>query len=395
MISVIVPIYNIEKYLPVCIESIRSQTYKDLEIILVDDGSTDTSPLICDEYAQKDRRIVVLHKENGGLVSARKSGLCMAHGDYIGYVDGDDWIEKDMYETLHHHITRTNADIVICGHYNDMDKGQPMDIREGYFDKTAMEKEIYPRMIINGEFFEWGIFPGVWDKLYKKELIESVQYGVDERITMGEDAACVYPCLLQAESIYVTHERFYHYRQNAASMIRQIPDRETECERMLVLYRSVLERMSGYPAVYHLERQWLFYMLFLMIPRADNLYKGIDRLDYLFPFPQVQKGARIVLYGAGTYGRRLWRYLQASHFCNVVLWVDRNWKELAEQGFEVYAQDEIDLHDFDYIVIAIMGYKARKAAYEDLSEMYGEDRTVMLDTKTIISDDVMEALGLF
>ncbi len=395
MISVIVPIYNIEKYLPVCIESIRSQTYKDLEIILVDDGSTDTSPLICDEYAQKDRRIVVLHKENGGLVSARKAGLRMAHGDYIGYVDGDDWIEKDMYKTLHHHITSTDADIVICGHYNDMDKWQPMDIREGYYDQTDMEKEIYPHMIINGEFFEWGIFPGVWDKLYKKELIESVQYGVDERITMGEDAACVYPCLLQAESIYVTHEHFYHYRQNAASMIRQIPDRETECERMLVLYRSVLERMSGYPAVYHLERQWMFYMLFLMIPRADNLYKGIDQLDYLFPFPQVQKGARIVLYGAGTYGRRLWRYLQVSHFCNVVLWVDRNWKELAEQGFEVYAQDEIDLHDFDYIVIAIMGYKARKAAYENLSEMYGEDRTVMLDTKTIIADDAMEALGLF
>lgn len=98
MISIIVPVYNVEKYLERCIESIVNQTYKDIEIILVDDGSPDNCPVICDRYAEKDNRIKVIHKQNGGLINARKSGLEIAQGDYIGFVDSDDWIEPEMYE---------------------------------------------------------------------------------------------------------------------------------------------------------------------------------------------------------------------------------------------------------------------------------------------------------
>lgn len=98
MISIIVPVYNVEKYLERCIESIVNQTYKDIEIILVDDGSPDNCSVICDRYAEKDNRIKVIHKQNGGLINARKSGLEIAQGDYIGFVDSDDWIEPEMYE---------------------------------------------------------------------------------------------------------------------------------------------------------------------------------------------------------------------------------------------------------------------------------------------------------
>ena len=114
-ISVIVPVYNVEKYLRKCIESILNQTFREFELILVDDGSTDSSGKICDEYALKDSRIKVIHKENGGASSARNAGLDVAKGEYIGFVDSDDWIEMDMYGELYRLIKENNTDISVCG----------------------------------------------------------------------------------------------------------------------------------------------------------------------------------------------------------------------------------------------------------------------------------------
>ena len=113
-ISIIVAVYNIEKYLPKCLDSILAQTYQNLQIILVDDGSSDSSACICDEYAEKDHRIEVIHKKNGGLSDARNAGLECATGEYIGYVDGDDWIEPEMYATMIHTAKERQVDVVIC-----------------------------------------------------------------------------------------------------------------------------------------------------------------------------------------------------------------------------------------------------------------------------------------
>ena len=114
-ISIIVPIYNSEEYLTKCIESIICQTYRDLEIILIDDGSTDSSPDICDRYKSADERIIVIHKENGGNTSARKAGLAIATGEYVGFVDSDDWIEPAMYETLYGICSENNLEMISCG----------------------------------------------------------------------------------------------------------------------------------------------------------------------------------------------------------------------------------------------------------------------------------------
>ena len=116
LISVIIPVYKVEKYLDRCLESIVNQTYKNLEIILIDDGSPDNCPAICDEYAQKDSRIKVIHKANGGVSSARNKGIDVATGDYIGFVDSDDWIEPDMYETLIKNAEQYNSDISRCSY---------------------------------------------------------------------------------------------------------------------------------------------------------------------------------------------------------------------------------------------------------------------------------------
>ena len=149
-LSIIVPIYKIEEFLPHCIESILSQTFQDFELILVDDGSPDRCPAICDKYAKEDSRIKVIHKPNGGLVSARKAGLQIAKGDYVGYVDGDDWIEPEFYAKLMTAAIENDADIVAEGFIKDIGdnctlKINPIPCRN--YSKNEIVHDIIPNMM--------------------------------------------------------------------------------------------------------------------------------------------------------------------------------------------------------------------------------------------------------
>ncbi|WP_312430336.1 glycosyltransferase family 2 protein [Lacrimispora sp.] len=397
VISIIVPVYNIEKYLCQCLDSLICQTFTDIEIILVDDGSTDGCYGICENYMKIDSRIVVIHKENEGLVNARKTGIDHAHGDYIAYVDGDDWIEPDMYERMYHKITEETVDVVMCGRYEDTgetSKAVFHGLPEGRYDKLALMEKVYPRLIVNDAFFEWGVFPGVWDKLFKRELVERFQKAVDDRIAMGEDAACVYPCLLNADSIYIMHECLYHYRQTTSSMVKQIKNYVVERRQFKVLYQTVNISLRQYSQVYDLRQQWRKYVLFLMVPRADGLYQGYENLDYLFPFPRVRKGFRIVLYGAGTYGQRLYGYLQKTEFCNVTAWLDRNYTEFQKMGLNVQAPSILPDLEYDAILVANTYEKSRKRLYQELIKKYPKEKVHIIDEELIFSRETACAFGL-
>jgi glycosyltransferase involved in cell wall biosynthesis len=397
MISIIVPIYNISQYLRECVDSLLHQSFSDIEIILVDDGSTDGSAEICDDYARKDSRIKAIHKANGGAVSARKAGLLAAAGNYIGFADGDDWVEPDMYERLYRILIEQNVDIVMCGRYEDtgdVHREVYQGIPEGRYDKAAMQKQIYPRMIVNGAFFEWGIFPGQCAKLFRRECLEPFQMMVEDEIVMGDDAACVYPCLLNVQSIYILHECLYHYRQTTSSTVKQVKDYESERRKFGILFRSVREELGKYADIYDMEDQWEKYVLFLMTPRADALYRGYEELDYLFPFPEVQKGSKIVLYGAGTYGQRLYRFLQRTGFCHVVAWVDRNYQQLQKQGLSVEAPEKLPSYSFDSVVIALSFANARAGLYQELIHKYPRYRIYQIDEDLIMSEETKRAFGL-
>ena len=397
MISVIVPIYNVKDYLIPCIESIINQTFTDLEIILVDDGSTDGCSEICDKYQEMDSRIMVIHKENEGLVSARKAGLKAAHGSYIAYVDGDDWIEPIMYEHMYQELCRQDADIVMCGRYEDTGKISREvfhGIPEGRYGKEELINYVYPQMIVGDDFFEWMIFPGLWDKLFRRKCVEMFQYMVDNRITMGEDAACTYPCLLNADSIYIIHQCLYHYRQTTSSMVKKVQSNEIEQERFQILYQSVNKCFEQYAGIFDVREQWKKYVLFLMLPRADTLYKDFENLEYLFPFYQVKKGSSIILYGAGTYGQRLYQYLKKSRFCSVSAWVDRNYIQLSEMGLEVVNPLVIPQKKCNVIVIANTYKKSRTLLYQELCEKYPEKRIYTIDEKCIFTQETMRAFGL-
>ena len=221
-LSVIVPIYGVEKYLRQCVESIVTQNYQDIEIILVDDGSKDSCPAICDEYANMYSVIRVLHKTNGGLVSARKAGVEAATGQYVAFVDGDDYVDHNMYEKICAIARSTNSDIVVTG-FKFMYPERMLEwndaLQSGLYTKSDLETKVYPIMMCHDNTLERKMAPAVWNKLFKRELLERVLFGVPETIKDGEDAAITYPCMLLAEKVFFSlEEHAYNYRILSESM---------------------------------------------------------------------------------------------------------------------------------------------------------------------------------
>ncbi len=397
LISVIVPVYNVEQYLQCCIQSILDQTFHQIEIILVDDGSTDCSGKICDYFAKQDKRVRVIHQENGGTVLARNEGIKAAQGEYVSYVDSDDWIDADMLELMYSIIQEQNVDIVMCGYYEETGnkrKAVYHGVEAGKYDKDALRENVYPKMIVNESFFEWGIIPGFVAKLLKKKCIESFQFEEDIRIKMGDDAACIFPCLLSVQSIYIMHKCLYHYRQLLSSMVRTISDSDKERELYRIMYQYTKNKLTSLRNIYDCTEQWDNYVLFLMFQRADTLYRGFRDLDFLFPFSDVKRGETIILYGAGTYGQRLYNYIKKTNFCTITGWVDQNYRELRKLGLKVDSPDIIQKTGYEHIVIAITYAGARQGAYKDLAAKYGERKLAKINVDLIMSENSKKAFGL-
>ena len=399
-ISIIIPVYNVENYLARCIESVLGQSFGDLEIIIVDDGSTDTSSAICDRYATEDKRVKVIHKKrNEGLVAARKTGIMAATSKFIGYVDGDDWIEPDMYDELYRIITGEDADIAVCSRYNDSIYGKvqiQQGIPEGVYDRNGIRERIFPRMIVGEGFFEWGLSPAVWDKLYRREFATVRQMKVDDSIMMGEDAALTYPLMLDIKRITITHRCLYHYRQVEDSMVRTSADTNpnAERERFRKLYSYVKHELDICGEEHDLSAQWLKYVLFLMTPRSDVLYRGLENLEYLFPYPEIRRGEKVLVYCAGLYGQRLYRYLKNTGFCECVALADKKADFLRKNGFEVISPDEISGVDYDAIAVAASYERARSSIIRDLRYRFPESRVYGIDYDVISSEKSLMALGL-
>ena len=211
--SVIVPVYKVEEYLSNCIESVLNQTFSDFELILVDDGSPDACPEICENYKGKDSRIKVIHKPNGGLASARRAGIKVAEGEYVFNLDSDDLIEHDTLECAHKIIKDTNCEIVSFS-YRWVQDGKTVKltndgIDEGLYTKQDIEKYIYPRLLMDKDMNHISYY--LSGKAVKRELLTPHQLNVNERISLGEDLCCVIPCYLHAESVYISQKATYLY----------------------------------------------------------------------------------------------------------------------------------------------------------------------------------------
>lgn len=228
-LSVIIPVYNTEEYLDECIESVLKQTFRDFEIILVDDASTDASGAICDSYAKKYGFIKVIHKEHGGPTQTRKTGLAYAKGEYIIYMDSDDRVTPDMYEYMLKKMFKYNADIGICDIVIETEKSRTPLYRSmpgGFYNKERLQKEIYPVMLFSEKAGAPAIAPSLCNKIIKKTILEKVLPYANENIYYGEDAVCTYPCMLDAESVYIAKDKFFYiYTQTEYSLSRKYDKR--------------------------------------------------------------------------------------------------------------------------------------------------------------------------
>lgn len=232
LISVIVPVYNVEKYVQRCIDSITEQTYQNLEIILVDDGSTDSSGEICDKSAEKDSRIHVLHKENGGLSDARNVGIEISKGRYITFVDSDDYIKTDYIMYLYNILTENQADISACANIKVEEDGTVIRKKKSgvtmqtFTNVQAMEQLFYQKQFENS----------AWGKMYKKGLFEEIRYPVGK---LYEDLGTTYKVFFQSQKVVSSSEEKYFYRQRKNSiMSRTFSERNMD---RITLSKELLE----------------------------------------------------------------------------------------------------------------------------------------------------------
>ena len=264
MVSIVVPVYKVEKYLERCVESLRSQTLRDIEIILVNDGSPDRCPELCEALARQDSRIRVVHKQNGGLSSARNAGLRVASGTYVGFVDSDDTVDLDMFEKLHKAIVREHVDFVMSDYVRVPEEGESylktLDIRPGRYNKDDLRREIFPQLIM-GENVDYGPLLSVWHCLYRTDFLRSNGFYFDEEVRWSEDNIFSAIVGYHADSFfYMKGEGLYHYHQNPGTITTSYRPGawEVYCTMNRHLHR-VFDRVTDYDFSRQLKLHMIYY----------------------------------------------------------------------------------------------------------------------------------------
>ena len=270
-ITVIVPVYNVEHYLDKCLDSVIKQTYKNIEIIVVNDGSTDNSGEICQEYAQKDNRIVYIEKENGGLSDARNAGLDQMTGSYVTFVDSDDWIEQDYVETLYQKITEYQADIAI-GNYYSFDEERSVFLfhilGDSYYEKAHDNVSIFENLYENQEMRSFALI-SAWGKLYKARLFEQLRFDIGK---LGEDGYLNQKVYLLSEKVIYLNKGLYAYRIRKGSLSRIWTEKWMHALVDAMSERITLLANMGYP----LEKHLAIYRQMLEFSLANGQASGLS-----------------------------------------------------------------------------------------------------------------------
>lgn len=380
-ISIIVPIYNAEKYLEQCLDSIVSQKYSDKEVILIDDGSTDNSLSICYQYAEKYPYINVYHFENAGLVRARKRGVELATKEYIGFVDSDDWIEPDMYTEMMQLLCETNSDVIasgiICEYENGTKEINLGSIEAGIYNKEKIESFL-SKMIYDEEIMFPGLSPALWNKIFKRKWLEGIYEEIDDRLTLGEDAIVTYPLICKATQIYIMNKAYYHYRIHMQSMahtynintFEKILRFEKnfkcimECRNLLEKYNYAIDRYS-------------FIFLRNAIKKVYNIDAEMESIKYAFPFERFEKGCKLVIYGFGKVGKSYWSYLSNSNYIDLIGVADKNYKNYCFYDVNIFSPDKLGEMKCDYILIALENEIIAREVKEMMIDMGVESEKIL------------------
>lgn len=376
LLSVIIPVYNAESYLDNCIQSLIAQSYSHLEIILVNDGSTDKSAELCEQYALKETRIKVIHQENGGQNSARKAGLDIATGEYITFADSDDWLDTDTYEKIIAAMQGKEFDLVCFDCF--MDRGTASQvlastIESGTYNRSGIISTIVPRMRWDFAEGRVGVLATVWNKIFKKSLLTKTMEGMDYQMTLCEDAAIVYSYIFRAQRILITQLNGYHYVQREGSMWHSYS--VSSFEQMLRYQKYMtqeLARLSGeYPDITPaVTAQFEEQQNQAIVRVLNNITRDVfgfscNIVKWYPPYEQIPLNARIVLYGAGDVGQAYYLKFYGDPNYTIASWVDKKYQ--TKKG--VLPPESILEADYDIVLIAVESEMLANQIKENLVAM--------------------------
>lgn len=380
-VSVIVPVYNGEVFIERCINSITAQTYADIEIIIVDDGSTDQTYAICTELSRQDGRIQLFTQENAGVVVARKRGVCHAMGEFVLFVDADDWIEPCMIEELIKQIG--DSDMVSSGVYWEK---YPSWIsvchdsyNEGIYSSAGESESIIKKMIYDcKENVLHPLTPWMYNKLMRTTLVKKVYEQMDDSVFYAEDAMFVYTYALMSRSVVVTHEPYYHYCYNENSVCRKIHSNIlSNINKVYLEMQRIFAENGADENLYRQLQTWITFLVKDALNEKLGFYESGCIPDFLLDARQLGDAQRFVLYGAGRMGEDFANQLKKLG-CEVVLWVDGNYQYWQKKGKKISAPLKIKNCVFDKIIVAVSSEKARIEIKDYLVQMDVKEEKIIL-----------------
>lgn len=348
-LSVIVPIYNIERYLSKCLDSIINQSYKDLDIICVDDGSTDSSGIIADEYAQKDARIRVIHQNNRGLVATRKIGANNCLGDYVINIDGDDWIETDYFNDFMKYTKGQEVDCIwSTGYLKEYTDYSFHKVCSPYKNHEDIIDALYERS--KGAKMVSQSLTGI---VVRRELYCKVQLSMNDLISQQEDLSFCTRLLCCNPVIKFVENLKYHYVVRHESMSHNNTGVRKGSDEMMLVDNIIF--LNENKSDYDLIRKILINYTRLKLLHDFSGLQSYKESIALFPFPGINKKDKVVVFGAGPFGKNVATYINNSHDLELVCWVDTYRGGCSEEGIIISNPKELLNRNYDKVLIAILG----------------------------------------
>lgn len=369
-VSIIIPVYNVIEYLETAVNSVRNQTYENVEIILVDDGSVDGSGELCNRFAAEDSRIKVLHQENRGVVAARGHGIAQATGEYISFVDGDDYIEPDMVKSLIEQIGE--ADLISSGVFKYVSFSQIVkrtdDYEEGLYEGKKYD-DFLQSMIFDKDTEKFQRFtPWMWNKLFRRELVQAVYEKMDCKMRHTEDAVFVYLYLLRCRSVVITKDFFYHYLYRQTSVCHSVNERMLmDINRGYLVLKNAFKQHTFGDVLFYQLQKWVIKSSCFAMNNHMGFEPECSIPEFIVDASDLHN-KKIVLYGAGKMGKDYKKQLMQFGY-NVVLWVDKDFDFYRENGLAVKEPTQILETDYDVILIAVSREKSAMEISDDLISM--------------------------
>ena len=383
LISVILTVYNKEKYLNKCIKSILNQTYNNLELILINDGSTDSSGIICDEFASRDSRVRIFHQKNAGQQAAQKKGIEVANGYYISFVDGDDYIDSKMYGTLIDKMK--DADLITSGLIKEREDGSIVkidvdNIEPGEYAFGIAIKYFFDNLIMYSNYDSGSVFGGISnhkvDKIFKTEIVRKIYNKCNIGIRLEEDYLFCMLYALQCNKVIVTHDIYYHYVRTENS-ITATQDKHFLSDREKIYY-TLYNAVKGHKYEDSLQEQLRRRTLFVLFSFCE-LHIGFmgKRVFPAYDFPEYELiyDKKIILFGAGAVGQSYYYWINEHNIADIVLWVDN--KVSNKENNIVCSPNMIFSAEYDLIIISVKNERDANSIRKQLYSLGIKDAKII------------------